>query len=186
MIAHEIFSICVSALWHHPSKECRYVGRNSDTKEIGTCVLKSSSTLLTVYFGRSKLAMQVFLKEVQPSFFLQLMPSVKMGFGLCTHLTQHTLPSLLHKTLCWLGGHNDWIGQGDIAFKLSLTLNCPIFPCLLVWLVPLAQVLPHPQLIFPSKTWFFLGNLFEFSVSEITLKSISPTFWIQIFPNKFH
>jgi hypothetical protein len=31
-----------------------------------------------------------------------------------------------------------------------------------------------------------LGNLFEFSVSEITLKSISPTFWIQIFPNKFH
>jgi hypothetical protein len=25
----------------------------------------------------------------------------------------------------------------------------------LVWPVPLAQVLPHPQLIFPSKTWFF-------------------------------
>ncbi len=25
----------------------------------------------------------------------------------------------------------------------------------LVWLVPLAQVLLHPQLIFPSKTWFF-------------------------------
>jgi hypothetical protein len=24
-----------------------------------------------------------------------------------------------------------------------------------VWPVPLAQVLPHPQLIFPSKTWFF-------------------------------
>jgi hypothetical protein len=25
----------------------------------------------------------------------------------------------------------------------------------LVWLLPLAQVLPSPQLIFPSKTWFF-------------------------------
>jgi hypothetical protein len=24
-----------------------------------------------------------------------------------------------------------------------------------VWPVPLAQVLPHPQLIFPFKTWFF-------------------------------
>jgi hypothetical protein len=31
----------------------------------------------------------------------------------------------------------------------------------------LAQVLPHPQLIFPSKTSFF-GNLFEFSAAEIT------------------
>jgi hypothetical protein len=26
---------------------------------------------------------------------------------------------------------------------------------ILVWPVPLAQVLPRPQLIFPSKTWFF-------------------------------
>jgi hypothetical protein len=39
----------------------------------------------------------------------------------------------------------------------------------LVWPVLLAQVLPRPQLIFPSKTWFF-GNLFEFSVAEIHLK----------------
>jgi hypothetical protein len=38
-----------------------------------------------------------------------------------------------------------------------------------VWSVPLAQMLPHSQLIFPSKTWFF-GNLFEFSAAEITLK----------------
>jgi hypothetical protein len=30
-----------------------------------------------------------------------------------------------------------------------------------------AQVLPCPQLIFPSKTWFF-GKLFEFSVAKIT------------------
>jgi hypothetical protein len=28
-------------------------------------------------------------------------------------------------------------------------------------------------------------NLFKFSTAEITLKSISPTFWIQILPNKF-
>jgi hypothetical protein len=29
------------------------------------------------------------------------------------------------------------------------------FEYLLVWPVPLAQVLQHPQLDFPSKTWFF-------------------------------
>jgi glycopeptide antibiotics resistance protein len=29
-------------------------------------------------------------------------------------------------------------------------------------------------------------NLFEFSAAEITSKSITPTFWIQILPNKFH
>ncbi len=29
-------------------------------------------------------------------------------------------------------------------------------------------------------------NLFEFSVAEITSKLISPTFWIQILPNKSH
>ncbi len=29
-------------------------------------------------------------------------------------------------------------------------------------------------------------NLFEFSAADITLKSISLTFWIQILPNKFH
>jgi len=33
------------------------------------------------------------------------------------------------------------------------------------WL--LAQVLQRPQLIFPSKIWFF-WNLFEFSAAEIT------------------
>jgi hypothetical protein len=36
-----------------------------------------------------------------------------------------------------------------------------------MWPVPLAQVLSRPQLIFPSKTWFF-ENLFEFSAAEIT------------------
>ncbi len=29
------------------------------------------------------------------------------------------------------------------------------FPYKVVWPVPLAQVLPCPQLIFPSQTWFF-------------------------------
>jgi len=53
--------------------------------------------------------------------------------------------------------------------------------------VPLAQVLPRPQLIFFSfKTWFFLGNLFEFSVSRNHLKiNISQHFESQILPNKF-
>jgi hypothetical protein len=37
----------------------------------------------------------------------------------------------------------------------------------LVWPVPLAQVLSHPQLIFHFKTWFF-WNLFEFAAAEIT------------------
>jgi hypothetical protein len=37
-----------------------------------------------------------------------------------------------------------------------------------VWPVPLAQVLlPHPQLIFPSKTNWVFGNLFEFSGAEM-------------------
>jgi hypothetical protein len=36
----------------------------------------------------------------------------------------------------------------------------------LVWPVLLAQVLPRPQLMFPSKTWF-LKKLFEFSVANV-------------------
>jgi hypothetical protein len=51
-----------------------------------------------------------------------------------------------------------------LTFHL-FTLVCPVL---------LTQVLPHPQLIFPSKTWFF-WNLFEFSAAEITYKSVSPT-----------
>ncbi len=43
----------------------------------------------------------------------------------------------------------------------------------LVWPVPLAQVLPRPQLIFPSKTWFSEIYL-NFQQAEITFKSISP------------
>jgi hypothetical protein len=40
--------------------------------------------------------------------------------------------------------------------------------------VPLAQVLPRPQLIFLSKTWFVEIYL-NFQAVEITSKSISPT-----------
>jgi hypothetical protein len=58
--------------------------------------------------------------------------------------------------------------------KTVYCLICPIFrgygwrfEVNYILLVPLAQVLPCPQLNFPSKTWFF-GNLFECSVADIT------------------
>jgi hypothetical protein len=38
-----------------------------------------------------------------------------------------------------------------------------------VWPVPLAQVLSHPQLIFPSKTWFF-GIYLKILAAKITFK----------------
>jgi hypothetical protein len=47
-------------------------------------------------------------------------------------------------------------------------------------------VLPCPQLIFPSKTWFFFGIYLNFQLQKSLKKSISPTFWIQILLNKFH
>jgi len=40
-----------------------------------------------------------------------------------------------------------------------------------VWPVPLAQVLPHPQLIFPSKTWFF--GIYLNSQRKKSLKKIN-------------
>ncbi len=49
--------------------------------------------------------------------------------------------SSLH--ICWYPLHTH-----------SLFFNC-IYHTILVWPVLLAQVLPRPQLIFPSKTWFF-------------------------------
>jgi hypothetical protein len=42
-----------------------------------------------------------------------------------------------------------------------------VFSLKLVWPLPLAQVLPRPKLIFPSKTWIF-GIYLNFSVAEIT------------------
>jgi hypothetical protein len=47
------------------------------------------------------------------------------------------------------------------------TTEDPSFKQQLVWHVPLAQVLPRPQLIFPSKPWVF-GIYLNFSVAEIT------------------
>jgi hypothetical protein len=38
---------------------------------------------------------------------------------------------------------------------------------------------------FPSKTWFF-GIYLNFQQQKSLLKSMSPTFWIQILPSKFH
>jgi hypothetical protein len=56
--------------------------------------------------------------------------------------------------------------QMIICFVRKLP-KCPSSYVRLVWPVPLAQVLPPPQLIFPSKNLVF-GNLFEFSAAEIT------------------
>ncbi len=39
----------------------------------------------------------------------------------------------------------------------------------LVWPVPLAQLLPRPQLIFPSRTWFF-GIYLSFQLKTNHLK----------------
>jgi len=53
--------------------------------------------------------------------------------------------------------------------------------------VPLAQVLPRPQLNFPFKTWFFFGNLFEFSAAEKSLKNqYLPRSESKSYQNKFH
>jgi hypothetical protein len=57
----------------------------------------------------------------------------------------------------------------------------------LVWHVLLAQVLPHPQLIFPSKTWFFGIYLKIFTGRKKSLKNqYLPHSEIQILPTKFH
>jgi hypothetical protein len=64
--------------------------------------------------------------------------------------------------------------SGSHSYKIKQN-KLPFFIDRLVWHVPLAQVLPHPQLIFSFQNLVF-KNLFEFSVAEITLKSISPTF----------
>jgi hypothetical protein len=50
---------------------------------------------------------------------------------------------------------------GSHKYKRSKTNKQPSFKDRLLWPVPLAQVLPRPQLIFPSKTWFF-GNYLNF------------------------
>jgi hypothetical protein len=49
-----------------------------------------------------------------------------------------------------------------------------------VWPAPFAQVLPHPQLIFPSKAWFFgiylnlaAENHFKINISNIMNPNLS-------------
>jgi hypothetical protein len=64
------------------------------------------------------------------------------------------------------------------------------FYFLLLWPVPLAQVLPRPQLIFPLKIWFFFF-FFKFSAAKITLESnmshiLNPTFTKKITLNPAH
>jgi hypothetical protein len=64
-----------------------------------------------------------------------------------------------------------------LVSKADIWLECfkynPDIRPILVWPLLLAQVLPHPQLIFPFQNLVF-WNLFEFAVADITLKSISP------------
>jgi hypothetical protein len=76
---------------------------------------------------------------------------------------------LLRPSLC--GSAMKYLSHSNLVLKL-------------VWPVPLAQVLPRPQLVFPFQNLVF-KILFEFSVAEITWNQISPTFWIQILPNFF-
>ncbi len=64
-----------------------------------------------------------------------------------------------------------------------LTLHQNAESSILVWPVPLAQVLPHPQLIFPSKTWFF-GIYLNFQWQKSLKNQYLPH--SEIFPNKLH
>jgi hypothetical protein len=59
----------------------------------------------------------------------------------------------------------------DLISK-NKTNKQPSFIDRLVWPVPLAQVLPHPQRIFPSKTWFF-GIYLNFQQQKSVKNSIS-------------
>jgi hypothetical protein len=43
-----------------------------------------------------------------------------------------------------------WFGNLYLTYCLSVVLSWT-----LVWPMPFTQMLPRPQLIFPSKTWFF-------------------------------
>jgi hypothetical protein len=58
-----------------------------------------------------------------------------------------------------------------LVSKADIWLECfkynPDIRPILVWPLLLAQVLPHPQLIFPFQNLIF-WNLFEFSGAEIT------------------
>jgi hypothetical protein len=49
----------------------------------------------------------------------------------------------------------------------------------------LSSVIPHSQLIFPSKTWSF-GIYLNFQWQKSFKNQYLPTIWIQILPIKFH
>ncbi len=99
-----------------------------------------------------------------------------------TFLSDH-LPSLAHSSCGWFASpptsQNGAQKNPDAG---------PEFRHALIWVWPvlLAHVLPRPQLIFPSKKHGFLEFYLNFQQQKSLKKSISPTFWIQILPNKFH
>ncbi len=67
------------------------------------------------------------------------------------------------------------ISTYDFSFHFTITsVACAVGPSVTMS----STIFSFQNLVF----W----NLFEFLAAEITLKSISPTFWIQILSNKFH
>ncbi len=88
-------------------------------------------------------------------------------------LAQGLAISIVNPNACviWLPRVPRWLSKVIELFKKSRGIHSWISTYLvssgvnsvriLVWSVPLAQVLPHPQLIFPSKTWF-LGIYLSF------------------------
>jgi hypothetical protein len=68
----------------------------------------------------------------------------------CLDLTQPTQDKTWKGP--WIGHQNRWPNGNIILTSIDYPSE---FQTTLVWPLPLAQVLPRPQLIFPSKTWFF-------------------------------
>ncbi len=63
--------------------------------------------------------------------------------------------------------------QTSFKFMEKLKQNDSSFHLLLVWPMPLTQVLPRPQLIFPSKTCFF-GIYLNFQQQKSLLNQFLP------------
>ncbi len=99
-----------------------------------------------------------------------LLPSIWRVFKKRYQCAKRGCPIKLDKHVCMA-----WTTWHDLVYPSST----------LVWPVLLVQVLPHPQLIFPFKNLVLLELIWIFNV-RITLKSISPTVWIQILPDKFY
>jgi hypothetical protein len=68
--------------------------------------------------------------------------------------------------------------------QTSCELNVDLIK-LLVWPVPLAQVLSRPQLIFPSKTWFF-GIYLSFQWQKSLKNQYLSHSESKTYPHKFH